>query len=336
MHRTMRLLCTAFLCLCSSFLPAFADAWTTIKQRGTLIAGVKTDYKPWGYLDEKGNIVGMEADMAHGIARRMGVKLELVPVVASNRIEYLREGKIDVIIATMSFNADRAKLVSFIEPYYYASMVAILTRPNSGITGSGSSLEKRKLCTIAGAFWNKSLAEDFVKRDLIPFKTVVEAEDALRRSECEGFVYDDVVLLYKLLSESRWDDYDLVQLLDIDPTVWGMAVRLEEKDRKFGQFVKSVAEEWHRKGTLLQLEKEWVGQNSMSLIWLTEKVKKQLGPSPEAMMPAAPQKKPAPKQTPATPQQVKSALQGKPPAAPTPAKAPPPDEQETRFNPFGH
>ena len=39
---------------------AQADAIDTIKARGTLIVGVKADYKPYGYLDPSGAIVGIE------------------------------------------------------------------------------------------------------------------------------------------------------------------------------------------------------------------------------------------------------------------------------------
>ena len=79
-----------------------ADGVDAIKQRGTLIVGVKADYKPFGYRDPTGNIVGIEPDLAADVAKRLGVKLELVSVAASNRIEFLQQGKIDLLFATMS------------------------------------------------------------------------------------------------------------------------------------------------------------------------------------------------------------------------------------------
>ena len=72
-----------------------ADGVDAIKQRGTLNVGVKADYKPFGYRDPTGNVVGIEPDLAADIAKRLAVKLELVPVGASNRIEFLQQGKVD-------------------------------------------------------------------------------------------------------------------------------------------------------------------------------------------------------------------------------------------------
>ncbi len=81
---------------------ANADDLATIKQRGTLIVGVKADYPPFGFRSPSGEIVGIEPALAADVAKSLGVKLELVPVVASNRMQFLQQGKIDLIIATMN------------------------------------------------------------------------------------------------------------------------------------------------------------------------------------------------------------------------------------------
>ena len=44
----------------------------------------------------------MEIDMAADVAAKMGVDLELVAVQSSNRMQFLEQGKIDLMIATMS------------------------------------------------------------------------------------------------------------------------------------------------------------------------------------------------------------------------------------------
>ena len=44
--------------------PARADALDDIKKRGTLIVGVKADYKPYGFREPSGAIIGIEPDLA--------------------------------------------------------------------------------------------------------------------------------------------------------------------------------------------------------------------------------------------------------------------------------
>src|SRR4249920_941035 len=107
---------------------ARADALDDIKKRGTLIVGVKADYKPYGFRDPSGAIVGIEPDLAADVAKRLGVKLELVPVVSSNRMQFLQQGKIDMMIATMSDTPERRKIVDIIDPDYYASGTNVLAK----------------------------------------------------------------------------------------------------------------------------------------------------------------------------------------------------------------
>jgi len=73
-------------------------------------------------------VVGIEPDLAADIAKRLGVKLELVPVGASNRIEFLQQGKVDLLIATMSDRPERRRVVQAIEPLYYSDYVNILSQ----------------------------------------------------------------------------------------------------------------------------------------------------------------------------------------------------------------
>jgi polar amino acid transport system substrate-binding protein len=95
--------------------PAAAQTLEKIHQRGTLIVGVKADYKPFGFRDPSGAIVGFEPDLAKDIADLLGVKLQLEPVVSSNRMQFLQQGKIDLMIATMNDTPERRQAVGI--PY---------------------------------------------------------------------------------------------------------------------------------------------------------------------------------------------------------------------------
>ncbi|MFQ5775266.1 MAG: transporter substrate-binding domain-containing protein, partial [Kiloniellaceae bacterium] len=87
------------------------ERFKKVLERGKVVVGVKADYKPWGFRDSSGKLVGMEIDMAQDVADALGVKLELVPVQSSNRMQFLQQGKIDLMIATMSDKANRRKVV---------------------------------------------------------------------------------------------------------------------------------------------------------------------------------------------------------------------------------
>ena len=175
--------------------PASAqNALEDIKKRGTLIVGVKADYKPYGFRDPSGAIVGIEPDLAADVAKRLGVKLELVPVVSSNRMQFLEQGKIDLMIATMNDKPDRRKVVYIVEPSYYSSGVNILT-PKAAKLKEWANLKGKKVCMIQGAWYNKQIQQDY-GAEIVAFKGTAEVYSALKGNDCVGFANDDTLVSF--------------------------------------------------------------------------------------------------------------------------------------------
>lgn len=274
MKRMLVLSATLFAAVLAPMVaPAAADQLEDIKKKGTLVVGVKTDYPPWGMRNSAGAIVGMEPDMAADVAKRLGVKLELVSVVSSNRMQFLQQGKIDLMIATMSDTPERRKVVGIVDPVYYASGVAILANKKAGVK-SAADLKGKPVCALQGAFYNNDLQSKYTGQDLVAFKGIPEAEQALLDGRCVGFVYDDVVLVWKKAQDAKkWDGFDVVALSEWKPVPWGLAVKIEDLDKSWGKFMSTTVTEWLKAGTLVALEKKWVGSNTEWLVSATAAAK---------------------------------------------------------------
>ena len=139
MHRMLLTAAAAAIVAALAAAPAAAQTLEKIKQRGVLVVGIKADYKPFGFRDPTGAIVGFEPDIAKDVADKLGVKLEIEPVVSSNRMQFLQQGKIDLMIATMNDKPDRRKVVGIIEPLYYASGVNVLGQQEGGAQELGAA-----------------------------------------------------------------------------------------------------------------------------------------------------------------------------------------------------
>jgi polar amino acid transport system substrate-binding protein len=252
---------------------ARADTLEDIKKKGTLVVGVKADYPPYGFRDPSGEIVGMEIDMAKDVAARLGVKVQLEPVVASNRMQFLQQGKTDLMIATMSVNDERKKAVGIVEPYYYAGGVALLAAKSAKIK-TGADLKGKPVCAIQGSYYNNDIQSKMTGIDLVAFKGVPENEQALLNGQCVGFAYDDVLLIYKKKADAeKWKDFEVVKLAEITPLPWGLAVKTEDKDTAWGKFMSDTVTDWHKKGTLVEWEKKWLGENTQWLLDTNAKMK---------------------------------------------------------------
>ncbi len=236
--------------------PARADdTLDKIKQRGSIVVGVKNDYKPWGFVDPSGKIVGMEIDLAQDIATKLGVKLELIPVTGANRMEFLTQGRIDLILATMGDTPERRKIVGMIEPNYYAGATNVLAPKSAGLK-QWSDLKERKVCAVQGAYYNRRVSQLYGP-ELVVFPAVPEAMSALQGGNCVGFLFDDTLIVSTLSAgDPKWADYEM-PLASEDPQAWAMGVKLDDLNGPLGEFLKKLSVDWHKTGTLVELEKKW-------------------------------------------------------------------------------
>src|SRR5437016_4051612 len=170
-------------------MPAAAQTLDKIKARGVVVVGTKADYRPFGFRDASGAIVGFEPDLAKDVADRLGVKLEIEPVVSSNRMQFLQQGKIDLMIATMNDTAERRKTVGIVDPDYYASGVNVLANRKAALK-KWEQLKDQKICAIQGAWYNKTVAEKY-GAEIVAFRGQTEAETALLQGNCVGWLYAD-------------------------------------------------------------------------------------------------------------------------------------------------
>lgn len=229
------------------------DVWNRVMERGKVVVGVKADYKPWGYRDTDGSIVGMEIDFAQAAADAMGVELETVAVQSSNRMQFLEQGKIDMMIATMSDRADRREIVGIVQPNYYTSGTNIMA-PKALAFKNWEDLRGKPVCGKQGAFYNQVVTERYGV-EIVAFTGNAEAKQALRDKKCVAWVYDDSSIGSDL-SSGEFEEFEM-PLASEDDNPWGMAVPLAERDCIFGNFMSGLTFNMHQSGKLIELEKKW-------------------------------------------------------------------------------
>ena len=229
-----------------------ADGVEAIKKRGTLIVGVKADYRPFGFRDPSGTIIGLEPDLAADLAKRLGVKLELVPVVSANRIEFLQQGKVDLLIATLSDKPERRRVVQAIDPQYYSDFVNVLLPKSSGIT-DWAQLKGKPLCATSGAWYNKDVARTY-GAEIIAFDGSEKPLFALKQGNCLGYVYDQSMLQGKLLDDD-WKANYAMPLKGILDAPWMMAVA--QGNTTLQTMVEDATKDWMKTGFIVDEEKKW-------------------------------------------------------------------------------
>jgi polar amino acid transport system substrate-binding protein len=240
----------------ASEVPAAAALSPTlegVRRRGELIVGIKVDYPPFGMLGPDGQPQGMEVDMARELARRLGVRVRLVPVTGANRLQRLEEGSIDLVLATMGDTAERRRLAVAVEPNYYASGVTLMTRPETRLL-DWQEVRGQTVCATQGSYFNRPMSQRYLL-NLLTFNNARDARLALRDGRCIGYMFDNTAI-WADLQRPEWAGYKAT-LPPAMPAPWAIALRRAEEGGALERWIGDVLGEWHRSGWLRQLEQSW-------------------------------------------------------------------------------
>jgi polar amino acid transport system substrate-binding protein len=106
--------------LLGTVLQAHADALDDITKAGTIKIGIFEDFPPFASLGTDMKVAGYDTEVADKLAAALGVKPTLVAITGQNRIPFLTEGKVDLLLS-IGFSDERAKVVTYTAPYapYY-------------------------------------------------------------------------------------------------------------------------------------------------------------------------------------------------------------------------
>ena len=137
-----------------------------IQKRGKLLAGVRFDVPPNGYVDAKGNNSGFGPDIAREFARRLGVEVEFVQTTSKSRIPLLLNGQIDADIGSTTPTKTRDEVIDFSYTYNLEQSV-ILVREGESIDPEAYYNTDKVVGGLQGSFfvdlWKQSSPEATVK-----------------------------------------------------------------------------------------------------------------------------------------------------------------------------
>lgn len=91
--------------------PAMADD-------SAIRVGVEGNYPPFSQVSPDGSLSGFDIDIATALCSEMRVKCTMVQQEWDGMIPALNAKKFDIIVASMSINEKRKKVVNFSDPYY--------------------------------------------------------------------------------------------------------------------------------------------------------------------------------------------------------------------------
>jgi polar amino acid transport system substrate-binding protein len=191
------------LAACGSSSSGTGTSQSTLDQivsRGTIRVGTILSLPPFGMKDASGNPQGFDVDIANDIAKALGVKLEVVDTTAADRIPNLTTGKVDLIVADFTRTAERAKSISFTDPYIAAGY-NLLVKKDSGIKGV-ADLTGKTVAVPKGTTEDVAITTANPQAKIARFDTTAACILAVKQGQADAMVEDSNVLLYQAKLDS--------------------------------------------------------------------------------------------------------------------------------------
>ncbi|MFD9092367.1 glutamate ABC transporter substrate-binding protein [Streptomyces collinus] len=121
-----------------------------------LVVGVDQNSYHWGYRNpntEGAELEGFDIDLVHKIAADIlgdpdAVQFKAIPT--SQRIPAIKDGRVDMVVRTMTITCERLGDVAFSAPYFKTGQ-QVLAPKSSEVTGYNGTLAHKRICTASGS-----------------------------------------------------------------------------------------------------------------------------------------------------------------------------------------
>jgi polar amino acid transport system substrate-binding protein len=238
---------------------AHADKLDDIKKAGVLRVATLDGNPPFGFVDQKTNkIIGLDVDYANEVAKKLGVKVELVPTNPANRIPLLTSGKVDVVFANFTINAERAQVIDFSIPYFASGQQFLAKK---GVLKNAAQIPELRIGTDKGTTMETTLREKYPAAKVVLYDDTPFALAALRNGNVQAITQDGSKLIALLANIPDKEKYE-IPAFAISEEYEGVGV--PKGETRLVNTLNDTLREFEKNGTALKIYDKWFGPSSKS------------------------------------------------------------------------
>jgi polar amino acid transport system substrate-binding protein len=167
-----------------------------IASRRRFIVGVKCDTPPFGYIDVRGKNAGIDVEIAKWFARYAWGREQRVSFVCAPtaaREPLITTGRVDMVISTFTYTADRDTRIDFSRAYYKAT--GRLLVKNDGPVQRLADIRGRRVATTSGSIYDRWMRRCFPTAEVITVDSVTSAILTFNQGRADAVMFDDAALL---------------------------------------------------------------------------------------------------------------------------------------------
>lgn len=230
--------------------------WQAMTARGSWRVGMDPSFPPFETLDDNGQPVGYDVDLARRMAESWGLEAEIVPIGFDSLLDALRAGRIDSVVSALPYDPRGTRDYAYSPPYFEAG-VRLVVRPDSPVTAA-EDLADRRVAVEWGSMGDmvgRRLQREGIALELAPFETPAQAAAAL----AEDAGLDALLIDQVSLREAQGQGAALVAVgpaLESNPYVIAAPLQATTLQQRIAE----TLAQFEADGTLAELEARWFGE----------------------------------------------------------------------------
>ena len=222
-----------------------------------MTVGVKFDQPGFGLKDPvTGKVDGFDVAIAKEIGKALGLKEEeitFVESISANRIPFLAEDKVDMVVATMTINAERKTQIEFSRPYYLAGQSILVKKDNTTIT-KVEDLNGKTVCSVQGSTSEKNVQAKAPQANLQSLTAYAACVAGMKDGRYEAVSTDDIILAGFAASDNT------LKLVGGQFTQEPYGIGFKKGKTDMVQFVDSLLAKWFEDGTWDKIYNQYLGK----------------------------------------------------------------------------
>jgi polar amino acid transport system substrate-binding protein len=236
-----------------------------VRARGKLIVGVTSEAPPFGYIDEKGDLVGFDIDVAKLIAKEMlgdGNKIELLKQGFAARWPNVQNGTVDFGIMVTTVYPDRALNVAFTRPYIDSGIVLVVKKDSPIKKVADVNNASYTVAHLTAPVQEERGKRLYPNAKFLTFDSIAAQFNAVKLGRATAAQLDSPVALFYAK-----DNPDIRIIDEWLTDVTGNAVFLRQDDFKWWLFLDTVVAEMtggSRFSAYKDIYKKWFGKEPRS------------------------------------------------------------------------
>ena len=217
---------------------------------GVLRMGTNATFPPYEYVDENNEVAGIDADIAAAIADKLGMELEITDMAFDSLIPALQSDTIDIVLAGMTVDPERAESVNFTDSY--ATGVQVIIVPEDSDIASPDDLEGKNIGVQTGTTGDLQCTDAYGQEFVKQFDNGPLAVAALLNGQVDCVVIDnEPAKNYVAANEG-------LKILDTAYANEDYAAALAKEDTELFEQVNAAIQELKEDGTIASIIEKYI------------------------------------------------------------------------------